>query len=203
MPRHTLAAITLARGVVRVAEEVDVGVDDAELDQRPGDDRELAVVDPPEGDGRQHRRHDPRQQHDGAQEGLERQMLVEQQRQPHAEPELQDAGHDGVDEGVVDRQPEHRIAEQPAVVLQPDEHAAPPDGGVGHAQPDAEAQRIGEEHQQDGGRRQHEQHAEELVAGKQPFQQARLVVLRRRVAQCFGCHAQSPPYSPKSKAAPG
>ena len=66
--------------------------------QRPGDDRELRVVDPPEGDGGEHRRHDPGQQHDGADERLERQVLVEEQRQPQAEGEFQDRGGDRVED---------------------------------------------------------------------------------------------------------
>ena len=49
--------------------------------QRPGDDRELRVEDPPECDRREHGRHDERDQHRRADERLERQVLVEQERE--------------------------------------------------------------------------------------------------------------------------
>ena len=54
--------------VPRLAEEVDVAVDQAHLHERPADDRELRVVDPPEGDRRERGGHDEGQQHDGAEE---------------------------------------------------------------------------------------------------------------------------------------
>jgi hypothetical protein len=85
MPRQTLAAMSTRSARSTVAEEVDVLVDQPDLLQRPGDDRELRVVDPPERDRRQHGRHDEGQQHERAHDGLERQVLVEQQRQPQAE----------------------------------------------------------------------------------------------------------------------
>ena len=132
--------------------------------QRPGDDRELGVVDPPEGDGRQHRRHHPGQQHDGAEEGLERQVLVEEQRQPEAEREFQDRGDDRVEQRVEDRQPEDGVVPEILVVLEADEDAGPADARVGEAEPDAEAERIGEEDEQQRRRRQHEQKAEEAAA---------------------------------------
>ena len=83
--------------VPRVAEEVDVVVDQAHLHQQPADDRELRVVDPPERDRRERRRHDVGQQDDGAKEGLEADVAVEQDRQPEAEEELEDARDDRVE----------------------------------------------------------------------------------------------------------
>src|SRR5919108_30332 len=43
-----------------IAEEIDIARDQADLAQRPGHDRELAVVNPPERDRREHGRHDER-----------------------------------------------------------------------------------------------------------------------------------------------
>ncbi len=71
------------------AEEIDIAVAQMQhVDQEIGDDRELRIVDPPECQRGQHRRHDPRQQHDGADQALEREVVVEQQRQPEADAEL-------------------------------------------------------------------------------------------------------------------
>jgi len=84
-----LAAINEKRAGPRRSQEVDVGGADVQhLDQEIGDDRELRIVDPPERQRREHGRHDPGQQHDGAQQALERKMVVEQQRQPEAEREF-------------------------------------------------------------------------------------------------------------------
>ena len=112
--------------IPRIAEEVDVLVDEAHLHQRPADDRELRIVDPPERDRRQRRRHDERQQHDCAQERLERQVLVEQQRQPQAEPELDDAGDGRVEERVEQREAGNRVAPQELEILQADPLAGRP-----------------------------------------------------------------------------
>ena len=132
----------------RLTEEVDVAVDDAHLRQGPRDDRELRVVDPPERDRRQRGRHDERQQHDRTQERLERQMAVQQQREPQAEHELQDAGDDRVDKRVEQRQQRHRVLDQKRVVLPADPDTVTADLRVGEAEPGAEAEWIGEEHQQ-------------------------------------------------------
>ena len=169
MPRQTLAAMTEARAFVGIAEEIDAMVDDAELDQRPGDDRELGIVDPPEGDGRQHGRHHPGQQDHGAEEGLQRQVLVQEQRQPEAEHEFQDRGADRVEQRVEDREPEDGVVPEIFVVLQADEDAGTADAGVGEAEPDAEAERIGEEDEEQRCRRQHEAEGEETTAFREPL----------------------------------
>ena len=80
-----------------LAEKVDVMVDDSELDQRPGDDRELRIVDPPEGDRRKHGGHDERQQNDRAQQRFERQPPVQQQGEIEAEKKLEETRDDGVE----------------------------------------------------------------------------------------------------------
>src|SRR5690606_21731519 len=63
-------------GIVLVAEKIDIGVDQPHLGEHPGDDRKLGVVDPPEGNGRQHRRHDIGQQHHSPDDRLHRQVAV-------------------------------------------------------------------------------------------------------------------------------
>src|SRR3546814_3397202 len=50
----------------------------------------------------------------------------------------------------------------------PDEDAWPADGRVGHRQPDAEEQGIGEKHEQDRRRRQHEPEGDEVAVAHEP-----------------------------------
>ena len=68
----------------------------------------------------------------------------------------------GVEDGVEHRQEEHAVAEEGDIVLDVDESARTADLGVGEAEPGAEAEWIGEQHQQQRGRRQHEEQAEEM-----------------------------------------
>ncbi len=174
------------------AEKVDIGRDQVKLAQRPRDDRELRVEQPPEGDRGEHRRHDEGDEHDRADHRLEGEILVEQQRQIEPEPEFDGAGHAGVEQRVEDREPEHRVArdardlagekefarpgepvlegsDHPFVVLQPDEGARAPDARIGEGQPDAQAQRIGEKQDQEGRRRQHEPQAEPVAVDLEPL----------------------------------
>jgi hypothetical protein len=146
------------------AEEVDRRVDQAPLHQDPGDDRELAVENPPEGERRQHRGHHVGQEDHGAEEVLEAQVLVQEHRQPQAEPELRHRGDDGVEERVEDREPEHRVVGQPKVVLQPHEDSRAPDPRVGEAEPDAEAERVGQEAEKEDRGGQHEHQPEAVPA---------------------------------------
>src|SRR3546814_13119550 len=60
------------------------------------------------------------------------------------------------------------VVPQPGEVLEPDEDAWPADGRVGHRQPDAEEQGIGEEHEQDRRRRQHEPEGDEVAVAHEP-----------------------------------
>ena len=151
MPRQMLAAISEKRAGQGAAEEVDIGGAQMQhVDQQIGDDRELRIVDPPERQRRQHGRHDPGQQHDGAQQALEREMVVEQQRQPEAEREFSEGRDRRIEHAVEHRVPPQGIGQQILEVLEADENAAPADRGVGEGEPDAEAERIGEEHQRAG-----------------------------------------------------
>ena len=137
-----------------------------------GNDGELRRVDPPPGDRRQHGRHDPRQQHDGADERLERDVVVQQQRQPQPEREFPDRRHGRIEDRVGDRHPEDRVVHQVDEVVETDELARLADRGVGHRQPEAEAQRIGQEHHQQADRRQHAQEDQERLVVEQPRQPA-------------------------------
>ena len=130
------------------------------------------IVDPPPGDRRQHRRHDPGQQHDRADERLERDVVVEQHRQPQPEREFPDRRDGRVEDRVGHRHPEHRIVRQRDEILQADEMAGLADRGVGDRQPEAEAERIGQEDQQQPGRRQHAQRDQECLVVEQPGQPA-------------------------------
>ena len=138
------------------AEEIHIGVAPVQhVHQHVGDDGELRVVDPPERDGAQHRRHDVGQQDDGAQHGFERDVFVQQQGEPQAEGEFYDGGHRRVEHGVPDGGDEHTVGDEVLEVLQPDPVAVAADLGVGEGEPDAQAERVGEEgQQQPGGRKQ-------------------------------------------------
>ena len=94
---------------------------------------------------------------------LERQLLVEQNRQVQADRELDDAGDDRVEQREEHRRLELAVADDPLVVLQADELARRADLGVGERQPDAQAERVDEEQQQERRRRQHEQQPEEVL----------------------------------------
>ena len=170
MPRQMLAAISDQRAGQGVPRKSMLVVAHAQhVDQEIGDDRELRVVDPPEGDGRQHRRHDPRQQDDRAQQALERQVVVEQQRQPEAEAEFPDRGDRRCRTRCRTPRSRRRVAQQVLEVLEADEHAAAADRGVGEGEPDAEAERIGQEHHQQADRRQQADDDQEGL----PVEQAR------------------------------
>ena len=147
----------------RDAEKIDVSVDQPDLDERPADDRELGVVDPPEGNRRERGRHDVGQQDDGAKEALEADVAVEEQREPEAKRELDDARHHRVEDGVEEREARDRIVPEELVVLEADPRAGAPDLGVGEAEPEAEPERIGQEDDQQQCRWQHEQHAQRIA----------------------------------------
>ena len=92
-----------------IAEEVDVGRNEPKLFERPGDDRELAVIEPPERDGRKHGRYDERDQHDRAQQRLERQVLVEQNCEIKPDREFNDARDAGIEQRIEHREPERGV----------------------------------------------------------------------------------------------
>src|SRR5690554_1724522 len=96
-------------------------------------------------------------------------MLIQDERQPQPQDELQDRGDGGVEQGIEYRQPEDGVAPEPLVILETDENTGATDGGVGEAQPDAEPERIGQEAQKKDRCRQHEEQAEPVPA----FGQAR------------------------------
>jgi len=125
--------------VPRLAQEINVLVDQAHLDQHPADDRELRVVDPPERDRRQRSRHDVRQQDDGAEKSLEANVAIQKQREPKSKDELENTRNKGVEERVEERKAGDRVAPQILVILKTDPDAVPPDLRIGEAKPDAEA----------------------------------------------------------------
>ena len=175
MPRQILAAISEKRagqGVPR--KSILVRAEVQHVDQQIGDDRELRIVDPPERQRRQHGRHDPGQQHDGAEQALEREVVVQQQRQPEAEREFSEGRDRRIEDAVEHRVPPQRIGQQVLEVLEADEDAAPADRGVGEGEPDAEAQRIGQEHQQQADRRRQANDDQERLVVEQPRQPVRL-----------------------------
>ena len=137
-----------------------------------------ASIDPPERDGRKHRRHDEWDQHDRADDRLERQVLVEQQREIEPDREFDGAGDAGVEQRVEHREPEHRVAPQPFVVFEADENAGAADARVGEREPDAEPERIGEKQDQERRRRQHEPEAEPIAVDLEPVPRGDVARLR-------------------------
>ena len=117
-----------------IAEKVDVAVNEAYLHQHPADDRELRIVNPPECECGQGRRNDEGQEHDRAEERLERQTLVQQQREIEPESEFDHARDRRVEERVEKGQPRDGVAPKKFVVLEADPDAAPPDLGIGEAE---------------------------------------------------------------------
>jgi hypothetical protein len=103
----------------------------------------LRVIKPPERERRQGGRDNEGQQHDGTQEGLDRQVLVKEQREPQAECELHDARDDGVEQGIEERQARDTVSEQEFEILRAHPLAGAPDLGVGKAQPGAQTERVG------------------------------------------------------------
>ena len=146
------------------------------VDQQIGNDRELRIVDPPERQRRQHRRHDPRQQHDGAQQALEREVVVEQQRQPEAEREFSDGRDASVEDAVEHRVPPQGILEQILEILQADKDAALADRGVGEGEPNAKAERIGKEHREQADRRREAHDDQKRLVVEQPREPVRLAL---------------------------
>ena len=112
---------------------------------------------------------------------FERQLLVQQQRQPEPQRELQDRREHRVDDRVGDREPEHRVVPQVLIVLEADEDSGPADLRIGEAEPDAEPERIGQEDEQDRRRRQQEQDAEHRPVLGQSGEAARSDPERRRL----------------------
>ena len=159
--------------------------DQAHFLERPGNDRELRIEQPPECDRRQHRRHDERDQHHGADDRLERQPLVEQQREIKPDREFDGAGDDRVEQRVEHREPERRVVPQPFVVFEPDEYAGAADARVGERQPDAEAERIGQKQDQERRRRQHEPERQPVAVGLQPLPRGGLAERRGLVGVDF------------------
>src|SRR4029079_5422642 len=74
-------------------------------------------------------------------------------------------GHGRVEQRVEDREPEYRIVPEVFVVFGPHKDAAPSEPRVGEREPDAEAERIGEEQNEERRGRQHEPRAEPLLVG--------------------------------------
>ena len=82
----------------------------------------------------------------------------------------------GIEHAVEHRVPPQRIGQQILEILEADENAAPADGGVGEGEPDAEAERVGEEHRQQPDRRRQAHHDQERLVVEQPDEPARLPV---------------------------
>ncbi|MEY3488704.1 MAG: hypothetical protein RL655_272 [Pseudomonadota bacterium] len=146
--------------IPRVTQKIDVVIDPAQLHQHPADDGKLRVIQPPESQRRQGGGHDVGQQDDGSKQGFGGDALVEQNGQPQAQKKLQHAGHKGVEQCVEEGQTRDVVAPKEDVVFQSHPFASPPHLGVGKAQPDTQAQGIGEKEQQQDGRGQHEQQAQ-------------------------------------------
>src|SRR5207244_2796529 len=113
--------------------------------------------------------------HRRAQDRLERQMLVEQQREPEAEPELDHAGDERIEERIEQRQTSDLISPQELVIFQADPSAATSDLGVGEAEIGTQSERIGQEKQQQRRRGQHEQEPEDGAIVERPGERGLMI----------------------------
>ncbi len=147
--------------------------------QDVGDDRELRIVDPPERHRREHGRHDPRHEHDGADERFEGDVVVEKQREPEAEREFPDGRRRRVENRVADRRPEDRVVPQRNEILEPDEIARAADLRIGEGEPEPEAERIGEEDDEKADRRQEAEEDEKGLPVEQALDDALFLRLPR------------------------
>ena len=100
-------------------------------------------------------------------EGLEGDVLVEQQGEPEAEAELTDGGEGGVEQRVGYREPEDAVVKEAFEVFEPDEVSGAADLGVGEGEPDSEAERVGEEDDEDGDGREEAEDGEEAAVVEQ------------------------------------
>ena len=152
---------------VAVGQERQLGDDEAGLVEGPVEDAEGRIEHPAPCEGRQHRRDDERQEHRRAHDSLSPEVPVEQEREPHAEHELEDGRPERVDAGVPERDAEDRVVPGLHEVLQPDEVAWIPDADAGQREPYAHPERVSDEHPQDQhGRREEHERQEALVLQK-------------------------------------
>jgi len=82
-----------------------------------------------------------------------------------------------VEHAVEHRAPPQGIGPQILEILQADEDAAPADGGVGEGEPDAKAERIGQENREQADRRRQAHDDQERLVVEQPDDPARLSLL--------------------------
>src|SRR5258708_23780169 len=111
-------------------------------------------------------------------------MIVEEQRQPEAEREFPEGRDRGIEPTVEHRVAPQRIGQQILEILETDENAAPADGGVGESEPDAEAQRIGQEYREQADRRRQAHHDQERLVVEQPRPPTRLSAHKSTNSPC-------------------
>jgi len=105
-------------------------------------------------------------QHDRPKKCLDRKLLVQQQREPEPEGELDDARNGGVEKRVEQGEARDLVAPEELEILEADPDPVAADLGVGEAKIGAEPERIGEKHQQQNRARQHEDEAEHMPVVK-------------------------------------
>ena len=101
---------------------------------------------------------------------LKRMLRLSSSASQRPSPNLMTLATNGVEERVEERQPGDRVAPQELVVLEADPLARPADLGVGEAEPEAQAERIGQEQQQQHRRGQHEEQPERVAVVLQSFE---------------------------------
>src|SRR2546422_5223315 len=109
---------------------------------------------PPPAERRKRGGDHPRQQHRAADEALEPELLVEEQRQTDSEHQLKRHRDPGEDEGVLEGLTEGVAVPEPHEVPDPDEFARAADERVRHGEVERHKEGIGdEEHEEEQGRR--------------------------------------------------
>src|SRR6202042_3180236 len=96
-----------------------------------------------------------------------RHSAIEQQREIEAQAKFERAGHDRIECRVEDREPEYLVVRERNEVGEADEAARLANRGGGHAEPEAQAKRIGKKHQQERRRRRDHEEAKNIAVVEQ------------------------------------
>src|SRR5262249_16723497 len=103
-----------------------------------------------------------------AKERLEREVLVEKQREPESERELDDARNRRVEERVEEREPRDRVSPEELEVLEADPLTRAPNFRVGEPEVGPETERIREEDNEQRGGRREEDEPERVATAREP-----------------------------------
>jgi hypothetical protein len=123
----------------------------------------VASEHPEPGQGAQHRRHDERQQHRRPRYPRKAESPIEQDSEPHPERRLEHGCHEGEEHRVPRGGTKDVAIQQPQVIPEADELAGRAYQLVGQRHPDAEHERVRDEHEDQDQCRAQEHEREDLL----------------------------------------